>query len=71
VPATAPAAVLFSIASWGESPICCSAQRLHDASSCLKSSNGFPAAGATMTLGPVGTVAQADKARKEIEKQNL
>ena len=40
-------------------PADCSANCRHAASSAWKCSNGLPVPGSTITLGPVGTVAQA------------
>jgi hypothetical protein len=68
VPTSAPTAVFWFAGAPGIAPICCAAHCLQTASSAWNCSKGFPGAGMTITLGPVGNVAHPPKtsaARKE------
>jgi hypothetical protein len=58
---TAPVSVVLSPTAPVVIPACCEAQFRHVASSIWKCSNGFPLPGRTITLGPLGTVAQPVK----------
>jgi hypothetical protein len=59
VPIAAPATAVFVDAWPVVVPVCCAAHCRHVASSIWNCSKFFPVPGSTMTLGPVGTVAQA------------
>jgi hypothetical protein len=59
---TAPLARFWLTASEGCIPVCCAAQFLHARSSDWNTSKGFPGPGITITLGPVGMVAQPPRA---------
>jgi len=59
VPTAAPATVVFAEAVSVVVPVCCAAHWRHTASSNWNCSKLLPVPGKTITLGPVGTLAQA------------